>query len=90
MSIDLGPFSGKGWDAEKPWRQGAMLVPATPISKERAKEIIEAAQARAHCTPWSDQLVRVMTQGEYHHVRNVWDTLPGHTCFVDALCKLAR
>lgn len=60
------------------------------MTPERAQEII--AQARntggAFCM-WSDNIEKVMRPGERDEVRKVWDTMPGYTCFVDALNRIA-
>jgi hypothetical protein len=59
----------------------------TPI---RAQEIIQAAYDKCTCGPWSDQLDKVMTKEERQEVNAVWDTMPGDTCFVDAIYRIAR
>lgn len=60
------------------------------MTPERATEII--AQAKAHVTfgPWSDAIDRVMQPGERDDVVTVWKTMPGHTCFVDALIRISN
>jgi hypothetical protein len=60
------------------------------MTPERAREAI--IQARLRCvsvlSPWSDQLKNTMTDEEIAYVRRVWDTMPGNTCFVDALFRV--
>lgn len=60
------------------------------MTPERANEIIKEAQSGAAGAPWSDRLDKVMTKEERKEVNQVWDTLPGHTCFVDALYRIAN
>lgn len=60
------------------------------MNRERAREIIQAAYDQATIGPWSDQLDKVMTKKERAEVKAFWDTLPGHTCFVDAIFCMAR
>jgi len=67
-----------------PSRPEELTYPMTP---ERAKEIIAQAKAQAGCGPWSDQLDKVMTDIEREEVRHKWQTMPGYTCFVDALFR---
>jgi hypothetical protein len=58
------------------------------MNPERAKEIIADAHAKAVHGPWSDQIDNVMRPGEREEVNAVWDTMPGNTCFVDALYRI--
>lgn len=59
------------------------------MTPERAQEILQQARDRgAFC--WSDCLDQVMRPGERDEVRKVWDTMPGYTCFVDALNRIAN
>lgn len=58
------------------------------MTPERAAEIIKQAQTRAQYGPWSDQLKKVMTPEEHATVLAVWETMPGHTCYVDALLRI--
>lgn len=60
------------------------------MTSERAKEIIKAAQKGAVGVPWVDRLDKIMTEAERKEVNQVWDTLPGNTCFVDALYRIAN
>ena len=60
------------------------------MNRERAREIIQRAHVLATIGPWSDQIDKVMTKEERAEVNMVWNTLPGHTCFVDALFCIAR
>lgn len=60
------------------------------MTPERAQEIVKQARDKATCGPWSDQLDKVMTKEERNEVNQVWDKMPGHTCFVDALYSIAR
>jgi hypothetical protein len=60
------------------------------MAPDRAKQIIEQAKATAGCGPWSDQLRKIMTIGEREFVKRVWHQMPGHTCFVDALLRIAN
>lgn len=57
----------------------------TPFGPERAQEIHDAS--RSWFGPGPHQF---MTDGEIAYVHEVWDTLPGHTCFMDALLRIAR
>jgi hypothetical protein len=58
------------------------------MTPERANEIIEQAQAKAKHGPWSDQLKKVMTPEEHATILAVWETMPGNTCYVDALLRI--
>lgn len=60
------------------------------MTPERAKEIIKQAQDKANVGPWSDQIEKVITKEERNEVNKVWETMPGHTCFVDALYRIAN
>lgn len=60
------------------------------MTQERANEIIAQAKAKAVHGPWCDQLDKVMLPGERAEIVKVWKTMPGHTCFVDALYRIAR
>lgn len=60
------------------------------MTPSRAKEIIESAQEKSTCGPWSDQLDKVMSAVERADVIEVWNTLPGDSCFVDALYRIAN
>lgn len=60
------------------------------MKPERAREIIQAAYDKASVGPWSDQLDKVMSKEERAEVCAVWETMPGHTCFVDAIYRIAR
>ncbi len=60
------------------------------MTAQRAAEIIKQAQAAARFGPWVDQLRTVMTKEERGQVMRVWDEMPGHTCFADALLRIAR
>ena len=58
------------------------------MTPERAAEIIAQAHALAKHGPWSDQLRNVMTVDEIAGVFAVWKTMPGSTCFMDALLRI--
>jgi hypothetical protein len=60
------------------------------MTPERAQEIIQSAYNTCTCGPWCDQIDKVMKEGERKEVIQVWDTMPGDTCFVDALYYIAR
>ncbi len=60
------------------------------MTPNRAQYLIQAAYDKCTCGPWSDQLSRVMTEEERLEVNAVWDTMPGDTCFVDAIYYIAR
>lgn len=60
------------------------------MTPERATEIIAQAKATAKHGPWSDQLSNVMTVDERSAVVEVWQTLPGSSCFADALLRIER
>lgn len=60
------------------------------MSPERAQAIIQAAYDRCTCGPWCDQLDKVMSTEEREEVKVVWNTMPGDTCFVDAIYYIAR
>lgn len=59
------------------------------MTPARATEIIRDAKARAIHGPWSDQLSNV-TADERAEIIAVWETMPGYTCFVDALHRIER
>lgn len=58
------------------------------LEPDRVREIIETARASATYGPWSDQLDLVMTAEERKSVKDLWNTMPGNTCFVDALLRM--
>lgn len=60
------------------------------MTRERANEIIAQAQTRAKYGPWSDQLDKVMSADERRAVLEMWETMPGYTCFVHALYRIAN
>lgn len=60
------------------------------MTPQRAREIIQAAYDACTCGPWCDWLDRVMQPGEKEEVKQVWETMPGDTCFVDAIYRIAR
>lgn len=53
------------------------------MTQERAKEIIalgnQWSNYSKHCTPAEDK-----------EVRDLWMTMPGYTCWYDALLRIAR
>lgn len=63
---------------------------ADKMTQQRASAIIEEAKNKTEFGPWSDQLTKVMTREERLEVNRVWDTMPGHTCFIDALFRVAK
>lgn len=60
------------------------------MKTERASEIIAKAKEAATIGPWSDQIQRFMTPDERRDLVKVWKTMPGTTCFVDVLEKIAK
>lgn len=60
------------------------------MTPQRAQEIIEQAREATICGPWSDLLDDVMTQAERVEVKQVWNEMPGYTCFLDALYRIAN
>jgi hypothetical protein len=60
------------------------------MTPERAQQIIQAAYDTCTCGPWSDQLDKVMSREERAEVNEVWETMPGDTCFVDAIYRIAH
>ncbi len=60
------------------------------MTPERATEIISAAKAHTSIGPWSDNISRVMNASERSDVVDVWRQMPGSTCFVDALQRIAN
>jgi hypothetical protein len=73
-------------------RAAKLRVKSIPaLTSERANEIIAQARAKARTFgQWSSYLDKVMTLEERAQVTLVWETMPGHTCFVDALFRIAR
>jgi hypothetical protein len=60
------------------------------MTPERASQIISQAKASATHGPWSDQIDRHMSRDERRELLTVWNTMPGHTCFVDVLHRMAN
>jgi hypothetical protein len=58
------------------------------MEPKRAAEIIADAMAITAIGPWVDNLDTVMTPNERQEVLDKWRTMPGHTCFFDALCRI--
>lgn len=52
------------------------------MTRERALEILELGSQ--YCN-YSDK----MNDQEIFEVKALWDTMPGYTCFYDALCRFA-
>lgn len=59
------------------------------MSPTRAQGIITAARFVSTYGPWSDMIDKVMAPGEREQVIAVWELMPNHTCFVDALNLIA-
>jgi hypothetical protein len=53
----------------------------TPFGWERAEEIIRKTAA-------FESVDKFMSDGEAAFVKCVWNTMPGHTCFYDALLRI--
>jgi hypothetical protein len=53
------------------------------MTPERAQEIVCRGIVRS-------DYIKHMTDEEVIAVRKVWHTMPGYTCFFDALMKIAR
>jgi hypothetical protein len=62
--------------------------PDACVTPERAAQIIDQAQAKAVHGPWSDQIGKVITRQENQEILDKWETMPGNTCYVDALLRL--
>ena len=58
------------------------------MTSKRAAEIIDQAKGKAVYGPWSDQIAKVITPEEHAAVLAKWETMPGHTCYVDALLRI--
>ena len=84
------PFTGSGWTEERAWLQEARKTKPKKVTSSRARQIISQAQAATKFGPWSDQLVRVMTQGEYRFLYDHWHTMGGSASFLDALLDIAN
>lgn len=80
-------FKSAGWAEEKQWLQEARRTPPEKVTPQRAREIMTKAQGISK-GPWSDQLSRVMTKGEYRYILDIWDTMPGNTSFMSAFYKV--
>jgi hypothetical protein len=87
---ESGPFAGKGWTMQAKWLKLAAKAEPAKFDQDRAKEIVAEAKAKSRYGAWSDQLSRVMTQGEHKYILTVWDGMSGNTSFVDALMKVAK
>jgi hypothetical protein len=46
--------------------------------------------ARPYPGPHSDRMWEQMTPGEYGYVLQVWDAMPGNTCWMDAFHRIAK
>jgi len=84
-----GPFTGRGWTEHKKWLMEAKRATPVVVSPARAKGIMREAQAKASVGPWSDQIDRVISQGEHRYIKDVWMTMPGNKSFVNALTGIA-
>jgi hypothetical protein len=60
------------------------------MTPKRARAIITDAHNYPSNGPWTDNIRYVMTLSERNEVVGVWDTMPRHTCFLEALYKIAR
>ncbi len=64
------------------WKNGNKVqieTESTPYNADRAREILDA--------PYGNYDV-VMTDGEIAYTKDLWDKMPGHTCFYDAICRI--
>jgi hypothetical protein len=72
------------------FHQEAKQTTATPFGPGRAAEIEAAARAATQYGPYSDRMWEQMTPGEYGYVLQVWDVMPGNTCWMDAFHRIAN
>lgn len=87
---NAGPFVGKGWGEHSEWLRQSRNAPLKQVDAQRAREIIQQAKAMTQYGPWSDNIDRVLSQGERRFISQFWDTLPSNTSFTDALEELAK
>lgn len=65
------------------WQNGNKVrieTESIPYSANRAKEILD--------TQRNGNLTAVMSDGEIAYTYDLWDTMPGNTCFYDAVCRI--
>jgi len=76
-------YTAEAWEYEQQTRERARTM--TP---ERATELLPT-----YCNPWyflnPGPHARCTTE-EHFEVTEVWDTMPGHTCWYDALLRISR
>lgn len=52
------------------------------MTKERADEILKSGNASF------GNYRKYMTESEIAEINALWNTMPGHTCFYDAICRI--
>lgn len=60
------------------------------MTQERAKEILEGIARTPFSWQNSAGVNALFRPGERAEVMKKWDTMPGYTCFADALMRIAR
>lgn len=58
------------------------------MTKERAYEIYTAIQHARF--PWQEDVRKYMTYQEHDEVMDRWRSMPGYTCYADALLRLVK
>jgi hypothetical protein len=58
------------------------------MKPERAQEILTAIYNSRF--QWQGDTDKFFRDGERKEVIDKWDTMPGHTCFADALNRIAK
>jgi hypothetical protein len=75
---DLRNFDNEDVATIYAYRQSLKLA-ANEVAKERAKKIGAAA--------WYECIDKVMTDEDKSQVSALWATMPGHTCWTDAMFR---
>lgn len=61
------------------YKKKGVVIESTPYQSDRAMEILNA--------PYGDYM-KLMADGEIEYTLQVWRTMPGYTCFYDAICRI--
>ena len=89
LSLAPRPFSRPVKTPGGGWVQGdKRTVQPVAFGQERAEAVMAEARTLARCGPVSDQVERLLTDGEAAYVRAVWDCMGGGSCWWSAWCEI--
>ena len=65
------------------WKDEAKMVLPEPYNSDRACEILNN-------TNFNTDFRAKMTDGEIAYTMQIWNRMPGYTCFYDAIVRIAK